>query len=54
MKNLLSIEKMSREEMEHILAATVAMKQQRGLPAAGRQNLGLAVLQVLHPHAGLL
>jgi ornithine carbamoyltransferase len=40
MKNLLSIEKMSREEMEHILAATVAMKQQRGqhasLPLAGK------------------
>jgi ornithine carbamoyltransferase len=36
----LSIEKMSREEMEHILAATVAMKQQRGqhasLPLAGK------------------
>jgi ornithine carbamoyltransferase len=40
MKNLLSIEKMSREEMEHILAATIAMKQQRGhhatLPLAGK------------------
>jgi ornithine carbamoyltransferase len=29
MKHLLSIEKMSREEMEHILTATTAVKQQR-------------------------
>jgi ornithine carbamoyltransferase len=40
MKHLLSLEKMSREEMEHILTATVAMKQQRGrqnsLPLAGK------------------
>jgi ornithine carbamoyltransferase len=40
MKHLLSLEKMSREEMEHILAATVTMKQQRGrhdsLPLAGK------------------
>jgi ornithine carbamoyltransferase len=40
MKHLLSLEKMSREEMEHILAATVIMKQQRGrhdtLPLAGK------------------
>ena len=40
MKHLLSLEKMSREDMEHILAATVSMKQQRGrhdsLPLAGK------------------
>jgi ornithine carbamoyltransferase len=40
MKHLLSLEKMSREEMEHILAATLPMKQQRGrhaaLPLAGQ------------------
>ena len=40
MKHLLSLEKMSREEMEQILAATVGMKQQRGrhdsLPLAGQ------------------
>jgi ornithine carbamoyltransferase len=30
MKNLLSLEKMSREEMQHVLAASVAMKRQRG------------------------
>jgi len=40
MKHLLSLEKMSREHMEHILAATVSMKQQRGrhdsLPLAGK------------------
>jgi ornithine carbamoyltransferase len=40
MKHLLSLEKMSREEMEHILAATIPMKQQRGrhasLPLAGK------------------
>jgi ornithine carbamoyltransferase len=33
MKHLLSLEKMSREEMQHILAASAAMKQQRGGPA---------------------
>jgi ornithine carbamoyltransferase len=40
MKHLLSLEKMPREDMEHILAATVAMKQQRGRhgsqPLAGK------------------
>jgi ornithine carbamoyltransferase len=40
MKHLLSLEKMPREDMEHILAATVTMKQQRGrhgsLPLAGK------------------
>jgi ornithine carbamoyltransferase len=40
MKHLLSIEKMSRQEMEHILADTVTMKQQRGhhasLPLTGK------------------
>jgi ornithine carbamoyltransferase len=40
MKHLLSLEKMSREDMEHILAATVSMKQQRrvhdSLPLAGK------------------
>src|ERR1700690_1754559 len=40
MKHLLSLEKMSREDMKHILAATVTMKQQRGrhdsLPLAGK------------------
>jgi ornithine carbamoyltransferase len=40
MKHLLSIEKMSREDVEHILAATITMKQQRGrhasLPLAGK------------------
>jgi ornithine carbamoyltransferase len=40
MKHLLSLETMSREDMEHILAATVPMKQQRGrhdsLPLAGK------------------
>jgi ornithine carbamoyltransferase len=40
MKHLLSLEKMSRAEMEHILAATVAMKKERGKnapqPLAGK------------------
>jgi ornithine carbamoyltransferase len=40
MKHLLSLEKMSREDMEHILAATFPMKQQRGrhdsFPLAGK------------------
>jgi ornithine carbamoyltransferase len=40
MKHLLSLEKMSREEMGHILAATATMKQERGchnsLPLAGK------------------
>jgi ornithine carbamoyltransferase len=40
MKHLLSVEKMSREDMELILDATVAMKKQRGrqtsLPLAGK------------------
>jgi ornithine carbamoyltransferase len=40
MKNLLSIEKMSRADIEHILATTPAMKQQRGQqesqPLAGK------------------
>jgi ornithine carbamoyltransferase len=30
MKNLLSLEKMSREEMQHVLAASAVMKRQRG------------------------
>ena len=30
MKHLLSLEKMSREDMEHILAATIPMKKERG------------------------
>jgi ornithine carbamoyltransferase len=34
MKHLLSIESLSREEIEHILAATFAMKQDRGRHAA--------------------
>ncbi|HEX4119193.1 MAG TPA: ornithine carbamoyltransferase [Verrucomicrobiae bacterium] len=34
MKHLLSLEKMSREEMEHILSATVTMKQERGQHSA--------------------
>ena len=40
MKHLLSIEKMSQQDIEHILAATPAMKQQRGhhdsQPLAGK------------------
>ncbi len=40
MKHLLSLEKMSSQDMEHILADTVTMKQQRGhhasLPLAGK------------------
>ncbi len=40
MKHLLSLEEMSREEMEHILEATIAMKQERGRhssqPLAGK------------------
>jgi ornithine carbamoyltransferase len=40
MKHLLSIEKMSREDMEHILASTAAMKRERGhhasQPLAGK------------------
>ncbi|HEY3914599.1 MAG TPA: ornithine carbamoyltransferase [Verrucomicrobiae bacterium] len=40
MKHLLSLEEMPREEMEHILEATVAMKQERGRhssqPLAGK------------------
>jgi ornithine carbamoyltransferase len=34
MKHLLSLEKMSRAEMDHILAATVTMKKERGKNAA--------------------
>jgi ornithine carbamoyltransferase len=40
MKHLLSLEKMSSQDMEHILASTVTMKQQRGrhasLPLTGK------------------
>jgi ornithine carbamoyltransferase len=40
MKHLLSLEKMSKEEMEYVLAATTSTKQQRGrhetLPLAGK------------------
>jgi ornithine carbamoyltransferase len=40
MKHLLSIEKMSRQEIDHILTATIAMKRERGhhasLPLAGK------------------
>jgi ornithine carbamoyltransferase len=34
MKHLLSLEKMSREEMQHILAASVTMKRERGRHAS--------------------
>ena len=55
MKHLLSLEKLSRQEMETILADSVAVKAQRGRSSpAGGQSLGFALFQIVHPHARVL